>query len=145
MASFSFGDGNAKKLLAIPLYAAGRALTLLVPRAIAFEHRFAARSLVSRFGDGLPHEVDDPVRVSIGLEVQQPRQRCDQRVEGADVAAQKSADERSVAVWFRCELGADFEEGEPWAPHVEVDRNLVTGQNPASSRPAAEALLEKLG
>ncbi|WDG16900.1 CDP-glycerol glycerophosphotransferase family protein [Microbacterium sp. Clip185] len=33
MASFSFGDGNAKKLLAIPLYAAGRALTLLVPRA----------------------------------------------------------------------------------------------------------------
>lgn len=33
MASFSFGDGNAKKLIAIPLYAAGRALTLLVPRA----------------------------------------------------------------------------------------------------------------
>ncbi|WP_243227534.1 CDP-glycerol glycerophosphotransferase family protein [Microbacterium sp. CIAB417] len=33
MASFSFGDGNAKKLLAIPFYAAGRALTLLVPRA----------------------------------------------------------------------------------------------------------------
>ncbi|MDQ1206574.1 CDP-glycerol glycerophosphotransferase family protein [Microbacterium sp. SORGH_AS_0862] len=33
MASFSFGDGNAKKLLAIPLYAAGRALTSLVPRA----------------------------------------------------------------------------------------------------------------
>jgi CDP-glycerol glycerophosphotransferase len=33
VASFSFGDGNAKKLLAIPFYAAGRALTLLVPRA----------------------------------------------------------------------------------------------------------------
>ncbi|MDR6201217.1 CDP-glycerol glycerophosphotransferase (TagB/SpsB family) [Microbacterium sp. SORGH_AS428] len=33
MASFSFGDGNAKKLLAIPFYAAGRVLTLLVPRA----------------------------------------------------------------------------------------------------------------
>lgn len=32
MASFSFGDGNAKKLLAIPLYLAGRALTLVVPR-----------------------------------------------------------------------------------------------------------------
>ncbi|MFC9324291.1 type 1 glutamine amidotransferase domain-containing protein [Kitasatospora sp. NPDC057015] len=42
------------------------------------------------------------------------------------------------------ELGADFQEGEPWAPHVVVDRNLVTGQNPASSAPLAAALLEKL-
>lgn len=33
MASFSFGDGNARKLLALPLYAAGRLLTLVVPRA----------------------------------------------------------------------------------------------------------------
>lgn len=43
------------------------------------------------------------------------------------------------------ELGVDFREGEPWAPHVEVDRNLVTGQNPASSGPAAEELLRRLG
>lgn len=40
--------------------------------------------------------------------------------------------------------GADFQEGEPWAPHVVVDRNLVTGQNPASSGPLAEKLLKKL-
>ncbi|WP_203579814.1 CDP-glycerol glycerophosphotransferase family protein [Microbacterium hibisci] len=32
MASFSFGAGNAKKLATIPLYAAGRIFTLLVPR-----------------------------------------------------------------------------------------------------------------
>ncbi|KHK97554.1 glycosyl/glycerophosphate transferase [Microbacterium mangrovi] len=32
MASFSFGAGNAAKLLRIPLYAAGRLLTLIVPR-----------------------------------------------------------------------------------------------------------------
>jgi CDP-glycerol glycerophosphotransferase len=32
MASFSFGAGNARKLAAIPLYAAGRILTFLVPR-----------------------------------------------------------------------------------------------------------------
>lgn len=32
MASFSFGTGNASKLLRIPLYAAGRIGTLLVPR-----------------------------------------------------------------------------------------------------------------
>jgi CDP-glycerol glycerophosphotransferase len=33
MASFSFGAGNARKLATIPLYAAGRIFTLLVPRA----------------------------------------------------------------------------------------------------------------
>lgn len=33
MASFSFGAGNARKLVTIPLYAAGRLLTLLVPRS----------------------------------------------------------------------------------------------------------------
>ncbi|MDR7189485.1 CDP-glycerol glycerophosphotransferase [Microbacterium sp. BE35] len=33
MASFSFGAGNARKLATIPLYAAGRLLTLLVPRS----------------------------------------------------------------------------------------------------------------
>ncbi|MBW9093175.1 CDP-glycerol glycerophosphotransferase family protein [Microbacterium jejuense] len=33
MASFSFGAGNARKLAAIPLYAAGRLLTLMVPRS----------------------------------------------------------------------------------------------------------------
>ncbi|WP_194398055.1 CDP-glycerol glycerophosphotransferase family protein [Microbacterium atlanticum] len=32
MASFSFGAGNARKLAAIPLYAAGRMLTAVVPR-----------------------------------------------------------------------------------------------------------------
>ncbi|MEU9187053.1 type 1 glutamine amidotransferase domain-containing protein [Streptomyces sp. NPDC048484] len=43
------------------------------------------------------------------------------------------------------EIGADFQEGEPWAPYVVVDRNLVTGQNPASSAPLAAELLKKLG
>ncbi|MEV3988703.1 type 1 glutamine amidotransferase domain-containing protein [Streptomyces sp. NPDC049837] len=43
------------------------------------------------------------------------------------------------------EIGADFREGEPWAPHVVVDRNLVTGQNPASSAPLAAELLKHLG
>ncbi|MER7757045.1 type 1 glutamine amidotransferase domain-containing protein [Kitasatospora sp. NPDC097643] len=43
------------------------------------------------------------------------------------------------------ELGVDFQEGEPWAPHVVVDRNLVTGQNPASSGPLAAELLRMLG
>ncbi|MET0734502.1 MAG: glycosyl/glycerophosphate transferase, partial [Microbacterium sp.] len=33
MASFSFGAGNARKLAALPLYAAGRIATLLIPRS----------------------------------------------------------------------------------------------------------------
>ncbi|MFD7159536.1 type 1 glutamine amidotransferase domain-containing protein [Kribbella sp. NPDC059898] len=40
------------------------------------------------------------------------------------------------------ELGGRFEAGEtPWAPYVIQDGNLYTGQNPASSRPLAEALV----
>ncbi|WAC57045.1 type 1 glutamine amidotransferase domain-containing protein [Gordonia sp. SL306] len=35
--------------------------------------------------------------------------------------------------------------GEPWAPHIETDRNLLTGQNPASSGPLARALVDRLG
>jgi putative intracellular protease/amidase len=38
------------------------------------------------------------------------------------------------------ENGANVDPGEPWGSHVVVDRNLYTGQNPASS----EALAEKL-
>ena len=41
-------------------------------------------------------------------------------------------------------LGADFVEGEAWAPNVVVDRSLYTGQNPASSRPLAERMLQDL-
>lgn len=32
--------------------------------------------------------------------------------------------------------------GEPWATHVVVDENLYTGQNPASSLPLAQALID---
>jgi putative intracellular protease/amidase len=43
------------------------------------------------------------------------------------------------------ESGAEFESGSAWGPYVVVDGNLITGQNPASAKPAAEAVLEKLG
>ncbi|MBJ6751671.1 type 1 glutamine amidotransferase domain-containing protein [Geomonas anaerohicana] len=42
------------------------------------------------------------------------------------------------------ERGAQFRHGEMWGPYTEVDGRLVTGQNPASSAPAAEALLKVL-
>ncbi|MDN3024041.1 type 1 glutamine amidotransferase domain-containing protein [Streptomyces sp. S.PB5] len=43
------------------------------------------------------------------------------------------------------EAGVQVQVGEPWAPKVVVDQNLVTGQNPASSAPLAVELLKKLG
>jgi putative intracellular protease/amidase len=42
------------------------------------------------------------------------------------------------------ERGARFIAGSSWAPHVEADANLVTGQNPASSQPAADRTLAEL-
>lgn len=41
-------------------------------------------------------------------------------------------------------LGARYAKGEDWHPFVQVDGRLVTGQNPASSAPVAQALLELL-
>jgi putative intracellular protease/amidase len=43
------------------------------------------------------------------------------------------------------EVGADVRIGEPWSSHVVVDGNLVTGQNPASSKEMADSLLDLLG
>jgi len=42
------------------------------------------------------------------------------------------------------ERGGVYVKGTDWAPNVQVDGKLVTGQNPASSGPAAEELLKLL-
>jgi len=39
------------------------------------------------------------------------------------------------------ELGADFVAGQAWGEHMEIDRNLYTGQNPASSGMLAGAII----
>jgi putative intracellular protease/amidase len=41
-------------------------------------------------------------------------------------------------------LGGLYSKGPDWGPFVQVDGNLITGQNPASSAPAAEATLKLL-
>jgi putative intracellular protease/amidase len=41
-------------------------------------------------------------------------------------------------------LGAQFDEGTPWASNVVVDRNVHTGQNPGSSADLAAALVRAL-
>ncbi len=40
--------------------------------------------------------------------------------------------------------GALYSKSENWTSHIEVDGNLVTGQNPASSQAAAEAIIKLL-
>ena len=40
--------------------------------------------------------------------------------------------------------GGAYKKGANWAPFIQVDGKLVTGQNPASSGPGAEALLKLL-
>lgn len=77
----------------------------------------------------------------------------DYLVKGRRVTAFTNAEEDAVGltsvVPFLLEdrlrqRGALFSHGVNWAPYVQVDRKLVTGQNPASSGPAAEELLKLL-
>ncbi|MGV9384185.1 type 1 glutamine amidotransferase domain-containing protein [Nonomuraea sp. NPDC003707] len=42
------------------------------------------------------------------------------------------------------DLGVDFTKGEVWKPYTVVDRNLLTGQNPASAAVLADRLLKVL-
>jgi putative intracellular protease/amidase len=41
-------------------------------------------------------------------------------------------------------LGVDFSRGEMWQPYTVVDRNLFTGQNPASAAPLAREFMKEL-
>jgi len=41
-------------------------------------------------------------------------------------------------------LGGLYERGADWGSFIQVDGNLITGQNPASSEAAAKALLQQL-
>lgn len=40
------------------------------------------------------------------------------------------------------ELGADFIDAKPWSEHVEVDENIITGQNPQSALLLAEKVID---
>ena len=42
------------------------------------------------------------------------------------------------------ELGANYIEMKPWSEHVEVDNNIITGQNQNSAALLAEKVIEKL-
>lgn len=42
------------------------------------------------------------------------------------------------------ESGGKYSRGPDWTPHIVVDDNLITGQNPASSEGAAKAVIQAL-
>ena len=74
-------------------------------------------------------------------------------VKGKRVTGFTNAEEQAVGLsavvpfWLEDRLkqrGAVYSNGVNWAPHVQVDGKLVTGQNPASSGPAAKELLTLL-
>lgn len=74
-------------------------------------------------------------------------------VQGKTVTGFTNSEEAAVGltnvVPFRVEdmlkqNGGNYSSGEDWQPHVVTDGLLITGQNPASSGPAAKALLAKL-
>jgi putative intracellular protease/amidase len=74
-------------------------------------------------------------------------------VKGCKVTGFTNSEEQaaglSEVVPFRVEdmlraQGGDYSKLDDWLPHVVVDGRLVTGQNPASSAPAAAALLKLL-
>lgn len=75
-------------------------------------------------------------------------------VSGRKVAAFTNSEEDAVGlsdvVPFLLEttlrdLGAKIDSVEDWQPHAVADGKLITGQNPASSGPAAELVLKALG
>jgi putative intracellular protease/amidase len=74
-------------------------------------------------------------------------------VEGRKVTGFANSEEEAVGltkvVPFLVEdelkrLGGIFSKGPDWQPYIVTDGKLITGQNPASSGPAAKALLEML-
>ena len=75
-------------------------------------------------------------------------------VQGKQVTGFSNAEEAAVGltgtVPFLVEdmlrqRGGRYSQGVEWQSHVITDGNLITGQNPASSAPAARALLRQLG
>ena len=80
---------------------------------------------------------DDGANAYAGYRVTAFSNAEEQRAGNADKAQWLLEDRLNAA-------GLNVKTGEAYAPHVEIDRNLVTGQNPASAGPVAVELLKKL-
>ena len=63
--------------------------------------------------------------------------------------SEEAAVDRTDAVPFLLEdelrrLGGAYSKADDWQPHIQIDGRLITGQNPDSAGPVADALLEQL-
>jgi putative intracellular protease/amidase len=71
------------------------------------------------------------------------------RLTGFTNAEEMQAGLASRAKWLLQDrlvaMGAEFKEGPPWEVNVVVDRNLYSGQNPASSGPVADEMVKTMG
>ncbi|QCQ92909.1 type 1 glutamine amidotransferase domain-containing protein [Rhodococcus sp. SGAir0479] len=65
-----------------------------------------------------------------------PEEEFARRADAVPFSLQEKLEEQGAVYSFT---------SEPFAPHVAEDGRLVTGQNPASARPVAEAVLRQLG
>jgi putative intracellular protease/amidase len=69
-------------------------------------------------------------------------------VSGFSNSEERAANGTSLVPWFiedeMRRLGGQYSCAADWAPHVVVDGNLITGQNPASSAGAAQKVLNAL-
>ena len=64
-----------------------------------------------------------------------------------DAEENKAGKGDSMPFWLETRLrenGANFIVSEPWSDHVEVDDNLITGQNPQSSESVGKAIIKAL-
>ena len=71
------------------------------------------------------------------------------RVTGFTNAEEEAVGIAPLATWLletdlKEKIGVNFSSGEIWKPYMVEDRNLVTGQNPASAAVLARRLLEVL-
>lgn len=110
----------------------------------------SGRLLVSALESGLPLGIvcHAPAAVLAATKNDGTNAFAGYRLTGFTNTEESQAGFADKAAWLLqdrlVEIGTDFQEGEPWAPYVVVDRNLVTGQNPASAAPLAGELLKKL-
>ena len=69
-------------------------------------------------------------------------------VSGFSNSEERSANGTGLVPWFiedeMRRLGGEYSSAADWSPHVVVDGNLITGQNPASSTGAARKVLNAL-
>ncbi|GII57626.1 hypothetical protein Pth03_60150 [Planotetraspora thailandica] len=68
------------------------------------------------------------------------------RVTGFTNEEEEAVDLASKAPWLVetevVKLGLKFDKGQPFQPHTVTDRNLYSGQNPASAGPLAAEILK---